>query len=363
MTRALVALGHQPEVFVLSDRALEVIDHRGVRVTRVPRRAPAGKLRWGRVATRLPLLRGYRPLLEILAGASQLAAAFEARDREMPFDLVQSSDFLATGRYVKPRGGRPHVLRCSNARTLVAAADEGDSASMRRWWVRLETEAVCRSEIVYAPSQFVADHYAERVGRQVGVVRPAAKAVAVPVEPTGLPERFLLHFGQLREGKGTRWILEALPLAWREEPGLRMLMVGPFRDSRLAREFARISSNEPRLTRIAELAKSEMYGTIRRATAVVLPSLVDNLPNTVIESLMMGTPVVGSLGASIDELVEHGVTGELVPIGDVGALAQALVRAWRGEWGVRKGFTWESGIARSMEPAEAVGALFAFTGI
>ena len=63
----------------------------------------------------------------------------------------------------------------------------------------------------------------------------------------------------------------------------------------------------------------------------MLPSLADNLPNAVAESLALSVPVIGSRGASIDEMVEHGRSGELVPLGDVEALADALVRAWRGE--------------------------------
>jgi glycosyltransferase involved in cell wall biosynthesis len=42
------------------------------------------------------------------------------------------------------------------------------------------------------------------------------------------------------------------------------------------------------------LSKSELYAVLQRADAAVLPSQVDNLPNTVIESLMFGIPVIGS---------------------------------------------------------------------
>ena len=63
----------------------------------------------------------------------------------------------------------------------------------------------------------------------------------------------------------------------------------------------------------------------------MIPSRVDNLPNTLIESLLLNIPVIGSLGASIDELIEPGISGELVPIGDSAALAEAMLKAWRRE--------------------------------
>jgi glycosyltransferase involved in cell wall biosynthesis len=65
--------------------------------------------------------------------------------------------------------------------------------------------------------------------------------------------------------------------------------------------------------------------------AAVLPTLVDNLPNTLIESLLLRVPVIGSRGASIDELVEAGRSGDLVPVGDSVALADSMIRAWRGQ--------------------------------
>jgi glycosyltransferase involved in cell wall biosynthesis len=90
---------------------------------------------------------------------------------------------------------------------------------------------------------------------------------------------------------------------------------------------------------------------------------VDNLPNTVIESLMLGIPVIGTRGASIDELVEPGVTGQLVYPGNVDGLAAAMVEAWRGEGAVRKGFSWSGAVAAEMEPERAVRNLLCLAGI
>lgn len=60
------------------------------------------------------------------------------------------------------------------------------------------------------------------------------------------------------------------------------------------------------------------------ADLFVLPSLQDNLPNTAIEALACGTPVVGFDSGGLSDIVEPGVTGELVPTGDVSALAEAI---------------------------------------
>lgn len=60
------------------------------------------------------------------------------------------------------------------------------------------------------------------------------------------------------------------------------------------------------------------------ADVFVIPSLDDNLPNTVLESIACGTPVVGFATGGIPDMVRSGLTGETVPTGDARALAEAL---------------------------------------
>ncbi len=60
------------------------------------------------------------------------------------------------------------------------------------------------------------------------------------------------------------------------------------------------------------------------ADIFVIPSLQDNLPNTVLESMACGTPVVGFNVGGIPDMVHPGVTGLLAPSGDVGALRDAI---------------------------------------
>jgi glycosyltransferase involved in cell wall biosynthesis len=60
------------------------------------------------------------------------------------------------------------------------------------------------------------------------------------------------------------------------------------------------------------------------ADVFVIPSLQDNLPNTVLESLACGTPVVGFDTGGISDMVRPGVTGLLAPVGDVDNLREAI---------------------------------------
>ena len=151
--------------------------------------------------------------------------------------------------------------------------------------------------------------------------------------PENLPAKFLFHYGLLGQRKGTLWLSRALPLAWKQCPDLQMVLAGKLHHpyDTMGQLSEQWQHSEARIKWLGPLAKPQLYAVLKRAWATVLPSEVDNLPNTVIESLMHGIPVIGTDGASINELVEHNRNGGLVPLGDDQALADMLARAWRGE--------------------------------
>jgi glycosyltransferase involved in cell wall biosynthesis len=69
----------------------------------------------------------------------------------------------------------------------------------------------------------------------------------------------------------------------------------------------------------AELRK--FYGL---ADVFIIPSLEDNLPNTVMESLACGTPVAGFDTGGIAEMVDHEINGFIAPQRDSAALADGI---------------------------------------
>ncbi len=62
------------------------------------------------------------------------------------------------------------------------------------------------------------------------------------------------------------------------------------------------------------------------ADLFVIPSLEDNLPNTVMEAMACGTPVVGFDVGGIPDMVRHEQTGLLAKSGDTAALGQCMCR-------------------------------------
>jgi glycosyltransferase involved in cell wall biosynthesis len=77
----------------------------------------------------------------------------------------------------------------------------------------------------------------------------------------------------------------------------------------------------------------EFLGAVRdarelmaRASVVVLTSRSEGLPMTLVEAMALGKPIVATRVGGVPEIVVDGITGLVVPPGDFGAVADAIVR-------------------------------------
>jgi glycosyltransferase involved in cell wall biosynthesis len=327
---ALASHGHEAEVFTTAP-ALAPEPDGAASVHRVP---DALSRRWVRAALvifRALRIRRAAPALRAAVDAWALARAFAARERSAGFDAVQSADFGATGLFVsgRRRRHRPHLVRASSDQAELAVQNGGDPG-WRAWLDALQRRCLRRADVAYAPSRFLARHYAARHGIYLRVAAPPAPPrAALGVPPEDLPKRYFVHFGQLSPAKGSADLAAALPLVWEQAPDFEMVWAGIDRGHLLPAWRAQWGARREQVHWLGELPHAELLAVVAQAEAAVLPSRFDNLPNSVIECLSLGVPVIGTIGASIDELVTPGRDGDLVPIGDREALAGAIAARWR----------------------------------
>ncbi len=122
--------------------------------------------------------------------------------------------------------------------------------------------------------------------------------------------------------KGMRYLMEALDLLARQYPNLKeeveLVVFGKMQEdtSRLLpfkTHMLNFISNPETLV--------DLYSA---ADVYVLPSLQDNLPNTVMEALACGTPVVAFGIGGVPEMVKHKEMGYLADKGDANSLAAGI---------------------------------------
>jgi glycosyltransferase involved in cell wall biosynthesis len=74
------------------------------------------------------------------------------------------------------------------------------------------------------------------------------------------------------------------------------------------------------------LNRDAMAEALRNTTVALNPSTVDNMPNSVLEALASGVPVVSTNVGGVPFIVEHGIHALLVPASDPDAMAAAVLR-------------------------------------
>lgn len=260
------------------------------------------------------------------------AKALEAEDRRKRIDLVHATNLSSSSLFVKRRRDRPVILRSSSDRKLWFQADRvwhGPGA----WLIDfMETLACKRAQLVYAPSRFLTRRLAAK-GIAAQYLPPPAPVSAEPTRAdAGNREqgRYFIHFGALGRRKGTETLVDALPAIVAECPDFKMIWAGKEVQPGFVRDAKRgFASFDQYIQWLGPVPRDRLSGLVASAEWAILPSIVDNTPNTVLEALALGTPVLGTRETSIDEWVFEGKNGWLATPDDPEALGALITRLWK----------------------------------
>jgi glycosyltransferase involved in cell wall biosynthesis len=150
--------------------------------------------------------------------------------------------------------------------------------------------------------------------------------------------------GEVGWRKGQATLLEAVTRlrAGGLAPGAVFLIAGPGEDAPL-RATARALGLDAETVRFLGF-RDDVPDLLADSDLLVLPSFEEGFPNTLLEGMALGLPVVATPVDGIPELVVDGVTGDLTPPGDAAALA-AAVASLLGDAARRRGYG-EAGRAR-----------------
>lgn len=125
--------------------------------------------------------------------------------------------------------------------------------------------------------------------------------------------------------------LKAFAMLLKKVPGAHLTIAGsgPLRES-LEVLAVRLSINA-HVRFAGRLEADEVALLYQSADLAVNPSLVDNMPNSILEALACGVPVVSTNVGGVPFTVDDGKTALLVPAGDAEAMAEAMLRLIRDE--------------------------------
>lgn len=195
---------------------------------------------------------------------------------------------------------------------------------------------------VVAYTRDFADHspYLRRFRSKVRVIPPPVEvAEATPAEVQAFRRRWNIQgpvigmAARLAAEKGVEILLNALPRVLEVYPAARVLFAGPYEHvlgeeayaRRLAPLFARYREH---WTFLGTLGPADMAAFFSNCDVVVVPSLnsTETFGLVQVEAMLCGTPSIASALPGVRQPVLQTGMGEIVPIGDSAALAEALLR-------------------------------------
>jgi len=134
----------------------------------------------------------------------------------------------------------------------------------------------------------------------------------------------ILMVGNLLRSKGHELVLRALGILRSSFPQLRCRIIGEGSDRSQFEALASDLGIGQQVQFVGRQSRSEVAEAMRRCSVFVLPSRNEGLGCVYLEALSCGKPVIGCRGQGIDEVIEHGKNGWLIPADGLEELVQGL---------------------------------------
>ena len=196
-----------------------------------------------------------------------------------------------------------------------------------------ERSLLSQSDGVLAVSDFTRRSVMKHYGVPAAKVRVTYNSIGPsPILPStpkdehpGVPPS-VLYVGRLERSKGVEYLVDAAAILGKKSRTVRFNIVGSDTSSYAAMLKRRVAHEG--LEDMVFFSGRVDDATLREAYAscylVVLPSMMEGMPTTLLEAMVAGKPCIATRVGGIPELVRNESTGLLVEPGDAGGLARAI---------------------------------------
>ena len=172
----------------------------------------------------------------------------------------------------------------------------------------------CRSQAMYFSDQA---HWPK-----LRIVHCGVSPAQYGTKPRDVYGKRIVFVGRLDAVKGVPLLLDAFDNIRAAHPEACLTIIGDGPD-RSALE-ARASAMGSTVSFLGYQPQEEISAALEQADMLVLPSFAEGLPVVLMEAMASRVPVIASQVAGVPELVEEGISGFVVPPGDVETLTDRL---------------------------------------
>lgn len=243
-------------------------------------------------------------------------------------DIIQYANYEGLG--LERMEDVPTVVRISSYQPLMRAASKLDFDIHREYRSEraadfLENLSVVKADVVYSPSQLMTIPFERDTGRKIQVIEspfyPQREQNSCGELSKLKGKKYIITFSTLNLLKGTKligdcicqilkenrdiyWVFAGADIPWTNEEGVKVYpseyvvnMAGDYVE---------------RVIYLGKLKHGYLMSIVQNAELCIMPSRIDNLPNTCIEAMALGKVVIGTRGASFEQLISDGENGFLM---------------------------------------------------
>jgi glycogen synthase len=257
----------------------------------------------------------------------------EAQEWEAPLYFFQLRRALGLGPTRRP----PCLVHLHSPTELIVRANRWDAARADHVTARrLEEYSIGAADALVCPSRYLARqaeaHYALAPGTVAVIPLPIGDGAPIARPDHVWKDGTICYVGRLEPRKGVlEWVEAAVAVAM-DHPSVHFELIGadlPYAETLTVRQHLERRIPE-RLRRRFHFRGSQPRARLRlflaQARIAVVPSRWENFPNTCVEAMVSGLPVIASPNGGMAEMVEDGRTGWVAAEGP-GGLEDALRRA------------------------------------
>ena len=245
------------------------------------------------------------------------------------YDIVQTFLFYANnlGRILTS------MVKITNVVTSIRGF-QVDGVQMKKWQIALERFTNRLENIVVINTEKARSFCSDTLGISEERVAVIPNGIEMPEQtPTGSanrksefgidPGRFVIGaVGRLTVEKGHKYLLEAVQRVKKMHSNILLLVVG---DGKLRKHLENYAVRLGIGDEVLFAGYRHDVKTIYQMLDLfILPSLIEGMPNVVLEAMSYGLPIVATRVGGVPELIDDGVSGRIVPPKNSDALSEAI---------------------------------------
>lgn len=276
----------------------------------------------------------------------QVSCLTEALVEEDGIDVIEAQEFQAPLYYFQlrralglgPKRKPPCIVHLHSPTEFIIRHNEWDLGNP--YFItakRLEEYSITTADARLCPSYYLA-HQAEAT---YGLEKDSITVIHLPIGDTPVLERTdqvwtngtICYVGRLEPRKGVIEWADAVVSVADEHPSVQFEFIGadlPYTGGLSVRQFVekRIPDRmKPRFHFRGGQPRAKLLKFLMQARVAVVPSRWENFPNTCVEAMCSGLPVIASPEGGMAEMIKDGQTGWLASSSRNDGLATALKRA------------------------------------